>query len=154
MSYEAVYGLAWTALRYGNVYGPRQDPFGEAGVVAIFCQAMLKDAELNIFGTGEQLRDYLYVGDIVRANLLALERGDNKALNIGTGKGTSVNELFKELCRILNYQRPAVMKPPRAGEIEKTYLASSLASELLGWQAEVDLEAGLRLTAEYFAGNS
>ena len=93
--YRAQYGLDYTSLRYANVYGPRQDPHGEAGVVAIFCERLLKGQAAIINGDGEQTRDYVYVGDVVRANLGALERGGGRAINIGTGIETSVNTLFR-----------------------------------------------------------
>lgn len=86
-AYKSLYGLTYTILRYGNVYGPRQDPLGEAGVIAIFCGKMLKGEAPTIFGDGRQLRDYVYVGDVARANLLALTGGDNRTYNVGTGKG-------------------------------------------------------------------
>lgn len=152
--YSALYSLKYTALRYGNVYGPRQDPYGEAGVIAIFCQAMIDGEEVRIFGSGEQLRDYIYVGDVVQANLLALERGDNQDINIGTAMGTSVNELFMRLKAILDYKKDAVYYPPRQGELEKIYLANAKALEVLGWQSQVDIQRGLELTAEYFKERS
>jgi len=148
--YSALHGLKYTALRYGNVYGPRQDPHGEAGVIAIFCQAMLGDKEVKIFGTGEQLRDYVYVGDVVRANVLALENGDNEGVNIGTGKGTSVNELFAVLKEAIGYQKDANYQPPRQGELEKIYLTNAKAKEVLTWEPQVDIKKGLELTATYF----
>lgn len=166
--YAAVHGLPYVALRYGNVYGPRQDPLGEAGVVAIFCQAMLGGNEVKIFGDGEQLRDYVYVGDVARANLLATETdlatevalatspgsvgpgGKGVAINIGTAVGSSVNDLYRSLAATLDYDGQPVFRPPREGEIEQTYLTNDLARELLGWRPEVDLDAGLALTAKYF----
>lgn len=153
-SYSALHGLKYTALRYGNVYGPRQDPHGEAGVIAIFCQAMAGNGEIKIFGTGEQLRDYIYVGDVVQANVLALEMGDNQAINIGTSTGTSVNELFAILKGVTGYNKDAVYHPPRQGELEKTYLTNQKALEVLSWQPQVGIEDGLKLTAEYFKEQS
>lgn len=149
--YQALHGLSYTALRYGNIYGPRQDPHGEAGVIAIFCRAMLDGGEIKIFGTGEQLRDYVYVGDVVAANLLSLGGGDNKSVNIGTGAGTSVNELFAHLKEILEYEKEAIYYPPRQGELERTYLDNALAKDALGWEPQVDIRRGLELTAEFFA---
>ncbi len=148
--FSNLHGLKYTALRYGNVYGPRQDPHGEAGVIAIFCNAMHEDKEVKIFGTGEQLRDYIYVGDVVRANLLALGRADNEEVNIGTGIGTSVNELYTRLKDIIGYQKDAIYHPPRQGELEKTYLTNAKAKEVLGWEPLVDIQHGLELTAEFF----
>lgn len=148
--YQALHGLKYTALRYGNIYGPRQDPHGEAGVIAIFCQAMLSDKEVKIFGSGEQLRDYVYVGDVVHANLLALNSGDNEKLNIGTASGTSVNELFTRLKQIIGYGKDANYQPQRQGELDRTYLAYNKATEVLGWKPEVDIQRGLELTADFF----
>ncbi|HCG99261.1 MAG TPA: UDP-glucose 4-epimerase [Actinobacteria bacterium] len=148
--YHALHGLNYTALRYGNIYGPRQDPHGEAGVIAIFCESMLRDREVKIFGTGEQLRDYVYVGDVVAANVLALDKGDGARVNIGTGKGTSVNELFTILKEVLGYGKDAVNYPPRHGELEKTYLDDALVFDVLGWKAQVGIERGLEQTAAFF----
>jgi UDP-glucose 4-epimerase len=148
--YQALHGLKYTALRYGNIYGPRQDPHGEAGVIAIFCQAMLSDKEVKIFGSGEQLRDYVYVGDVVRANLLALNSGDNEKLNIGTASGTSVNELFTRLKQIIGYGKDANYQPERQGELDRTYLAYTKATEVMGWKPEIDIQHGLELTADFF----
>ncbi|MDN5347984.1 MAG: UDP-glucose 4-epimerase [Clostridia bacterium] len=162
--YARVHGLPYIALRYGNIYGPRQDPHGEAGVVAIFGQKMLKGETPTIYGDGEQLRDYVYVGDVVQANLLALQRLirgssfssadylDAAAYNIGTGRGTSVNELFRLLKGITGYNGEAVYGPERAGELKKIYLHASKASRELGWQPQVHLEEGLRRTVEHLAG--
>lgn len=152
--YGALYGLKYTNLRYGNVYGPRQDPHGEAGVIAIFCQSMLNDKEVKIFGTGEQLRDYVYVGDVVKANLLALEKGNNQSINIGTAAGTSVNELFAILKSITGYRKDAVYYSPRQGELDRTYLTNEKAFEVLGWKPKIDIKRGLELTAEYFGVKS
>jgi UDP-glucose 4-epimerase len=148
--YQALHGLTYTALRYGNIYGPRQDPHGEAGVIAIFCQAMLSNKEVKIFGTGEQLRDYVYVGDVVHANLLALNAGDNQRINIGTATGTSVNELFTRLKQIIGYGQDANYQPPRHGELDKTYLTFTKATEQMKWKPEVDMQRGLENTAEFF----
>ncbi|MHB8840877.1 MAG: NAD-dependent epimerase/dehydratase family protein [Candidatus Aquicultor sp.] len=148
--FQALHGLNYTALRYGNIYGPRQDPHGEAGVIAIFARAMLEGGEVKIFGTGEQLRDYVFVGDVVRANVLSLEKGNNQRINIGTATGTSVNELFERLKGITGYQKDAVYYPVRHGELERTYLTNERAKEELGWAPQVDIQQGLERTAEFF----
>ncbi len=137
-------------LRYGNVYGPRQNPHGEAGVNAIFIGLMLEGKTPTIFGDGEQLRDYVFIDDVVRANLAALERGDNQIFNIGTGIGLSVNRLFSELCTILAFDRPAVYAPPRAGEIRRIYLDSGKARRVLDWKSEVPISEGLKRTVAWF----
>ncbi len=142
--------LRYTALRYGNVYGPRQDPYGEAGVVAIFTERMLKSSEVRINGDGEYIRDYVYVDDVVNANILAMDKGDGEIVNIGTGKGTSVNELFRMLKEITGYSKEANYGPPRPGDLRKSILDPSKAEEVLGWKARVPLEEGLKMTVEWF----
>jgi len=149
-TYEKIHGLKYTALRYGNVYGPRQDPYGEAGVVAIFSGKMLNNEEVNIFGDGKQVRDYIYVGDVVKVNMLCLENGDNEIFNIGTGKSTSVNSIFSEMKKLIGYSRDAAYRPPRAGELIKSSLDVRKAEERLGWKAEVDLREGLKRTIDFF----
>ncbi len=148
--YRQVYGLNYTVLRYANIYGPRQDPYGEAGVVAIFAQAMLEGRDPVIFGTGEDERDYLSVDDAVEANVLALEKGDGGVYNIGTGMGTSVNKIFDALSRILDYKRDARHRPPRPGDVSKIHLNISKGQRELGWIPRTSLEDGLRRTADYF----
>jgi len=159
--FARVHGLPYIALRYGNVYGPRQDPYGEAGVVAIFGQKMLKGEVPTIYGDGKQLRDYVYVGDVVRANLLAMGRLlegldlsavssiDTLAYNIGMGRGTSVNELFRLLMEATGYKGEAIHGPERAGELRKIYLDARKAARELAWQPQVGLEEGLKRTVEY-----
>ena len=148
--YRQVYGLNYTVLRYANIYGPRQDSHGEAGVVAIFAQAMLEDRDPLIFGTGEQERDYLFVDDVTEANVLALGKGDVGVYNIGTGIGTSVNRIFDILSRILDYKRDAAHGDSRSGDVFKIHLDISKAQRELGWTPTISLEDGLRKTAEYF----
>ena len=143
-------GLRYTSLRYGNVYGPRQDPYGEAGVVAIFTERMLKDEEVVINGDGEYVRDYVYVSDVVEANILAMEKGDGEVINIGTSRGTTVNELFGMLKEITGYSKDPVYGPPRPGDLRKSVLDISRAREVLGWEPKVKLEDGLRMTVEWF----
>jgi len=163
--YAQVRGLSYITLRYGNVYGPRQDPHGEAGVVAIFGLKMLKGEAPTIFGDGEQLRDYVYVGDVARANLLALkylEKGiirsapggcaiNDYAYNIGTGKGTSVNELFSILKESAKFVGEAEYGPERTGELKRIYLDAAKAKDVLGWAPETRLHEGLLKTVEYLA---
>lgn len=143
-------GVKYTVLRYANVYGPRQDPYGEAGVVAIFSERMLRDQEVVIFGDGECVRDYVYVGDVARANLLAIEKCENTVINIGTGIGTSVNELFDTMKPIADYSREAVHKEPRPGDLKKSILNIYKARSLLEWEPSIQLEKGLEETIEYF----
>src|ERR1700693_3319166 len=120
-------GLSYTALRYGNVYGPRQDPNGEAGVIAIFARRFLNHESIRIDWDGEQQKDYVYVGDVARANFIALEHGDNDIFCIGTGKGTSVNEIYQALEKITGYTPEIVHAPRRAGDIHLAYFNSSKA---------------------------
>ena len=151
--YGEEFGLRYTILRYANVYGPRQDPYGEAGVIAIFTSQMLKGEEVTINGTGEQQRDFVYVDDVAKANLRSLEAGDGGALNIGCGVGTSVNEIFEQLKNATSYQRDPHLGPPKKGEVFKIYLDVSKAKRELGWIPQVSLSDGLTRTVEYMKAN-
>lgn len=142
-------------LRYANVYGPRQDPHGEAGVVAIFANAMLRGEAPTIFGDGEQTRDFVYVGDVVRANVLALDADLPGPVNIGTGRATSVNDIYAGLAKAIGFDRPARHAPERPGEVRDIHLDCTVARSALGWRPQVTLEEGLSRTVEYFrAGGS
>lgn len=143
-------GLEYAILRYSNVYGPRQDPLGEAGVVAIFSREMLKSESVVIYGDGECVRDYVYVTDVARANVLAMDKLSNEVINIGTGRGTSVNELFQIMKGISGYEREAIHETARPGDLKKSVLDCSKANALLDWRAEMPLERGLEITIEYF----
>ncbi|MFQ5933589.1 MAG: NAD-dependent epimerase/dehydratase family protein [Dehalococcoidia bacterium] len=147
--FRQLWGLKYTTLRYGNVYGPRQDPEGEAGVVAIFVGQMLRGEQVTINGTGEQQRDFVYVGDAVNANLLCLEAGDGEAYNIGSGVGTSVNIIFDHLKRLTGYQREPYFGRPLEGEVFRTYLDVAKAERGLGWKPQVALGEGLALTVDH-----
>lgn len=149
-AYSALYGLKYTILRYANVYGPRQDVNGEAGVVAIFIGRMTANKEVFIFGNGKQLRDYVYVKDVVSANIKSLTKGNNEIINIGTQKTFSVNQLVKELSVITNYKNKPVFKPKRNGELFKSFLNISKAKKVLNWAPEVSIKEGLKNTVEYF----
>jgi len=131
------------------VYGPRQNPHGEAGVNAIFIGLMLHGQRPRIFGTGEQVRDYVYVGDIVAANLLALDRAPGQMLNIGTGVGVSVLDIVRALNVALGTQLEPVYEPARPGEIQRIYLDASRARSVLGWAAEVAFADGLSRTVAW-----
>ena len=143
-------GLAYTALRYGNVFGPRQDPNGEAGVIAIFAKRFLNHDSVRIDWDGEQQKDYVYVEDVARANLLALEKGDNEIFCIATGRGASVNELYHLLEKITGYTPEIVRAPKRPGDIYLAYFDCSQAARLLGWQPRETLEAGIQKTVDFF----
>jgi len=148
--YGVNYGLHYTVLRYPNVYGPRQDPYGEAGVVAIFTDQMLEGGQPVINGSGEQERDFVYVGDVAAANIQAMKKGDGQIYNLGWGVGTSINEIFAKLRKITAYERQAVHGPPKLGEVFKVYLEASKAQHELGWVPRVGLDEGMRKTVEYF----
>ncbi len=147
--YRILYGFRYTVLRYPNVFGPRQNPHGEAGVIAIFAGLLLDGKTPTIYGDGEQLRDYVYVSDCARANVLALESGDGEILNIGSGVGTSVNTLFKELASLAEFKYEAIYAPPRTGEIRAVYLDATRATNILKWQIEVSLSDGMRKTWDW-----
>ncbi|MBQ4178490.1 MAG: SDR family NAD(P)-dependent oxidoreductase [Elusimicrobia bacterium] len=149
-AYSALFGLKYTVLRYANVYGPRQDANGEAGVVAIFIGKMTANKEVFIFGDGKQLRDYVYVKDVVSANIKSLTKGNNEVINIGTNKTTSVTKLAAELSKIIGYEKKPVFKPKRKGELFKSFLNISKAKKVLGWEPKVSIVEGLKNTVEYF----
>ncbi len=148
--YKMLYGLEYAVLRYPNVYGPRQDPNGEAGVVAIFTGQMLAGKQATIYGSGEQERDFVYVSDCVRANLLAMQERAQGIYNIGSGQGTTINRIYARLSEIIGYERPPVYGPPKAGETFRIFLDASKARRELGWEPQVALEDGLRRTVDYF----
>ncbi|MGA3288497.1 MAG: NAD-dependent epimerase/dehydratase family protein [Bacteroidota bacterium] len=148
--YKAVYGIDHVILRYANVYGPRQNPHGEAGVVAIFCNKMLKGEKPLINGDGKQTRDYTYVDDVVKANLLALKHNGSAIYNVGTSIESDVKKLFYELRNHLNPSCPEQHAPAKAGEQQRSVISFKKIEQELGWHPTVQLDEGLRLTAEYF----
>ena len=147
--YRILEGLPYTVLRYPNVFGPRQNPHGEAGVIAIFSGLMLDGQTPIIYGDGEQLRDYTYVADIVNANMKALDRGEGEIVNIGSGVGTSVNTIYENLADILKFPHPAKYAPERMGEIRKIFLDARKAIEVLGWVPQISFRDGLVRTVEW-----
>ncbi len=146
-AYNRLYGTRHVSLRYGNVYGPRQDPHGEAGVVAIFLGALAEGRAPRIFGDGLQTRDYVYAGDVARATLAAAGQ-DGGVFNVGTGSKTSVVELFEACRRVAGSALEAEQAPARLGELQRSVLDISRSERELGWRPEVPLEEGLRLTWE------
>ena len=146
--YKTIHGLSCAVLRYSNVYGPRQNPDGEAGVVAIFCNRILSNSPCEIFGDGKQTRDYVYVEDVARANILSLN-AKNVILNIGTEIETSVNDIVSKLKRVTNRDVQVVYGPRRSGEVDRIALEIKLAEEVLGWSPRVSLEDGLSKTWEW-----
>jgi len=156
--YARQHGLEAVALRFANVYGPRQDPHGEAGVVAIFCNRILDGRAMTTFGTGEQTRDYVFVKDVARAMYLAGTSAlppvgplDARAFNIGTGTETSVNALAAELKRAAGSDTPVERAPARAGELQRSALVVDKARTVLGWTPQVELHEGLGETFRFFA---
>ena len=147
-AYNRLYGTKHVALRYGNVYGPRQDPHGEAGVVAIFLGALKRGDEARIFGDGVQVRDYVYVGDVARATLSALG-ADGGVFNVGTGTPTSVVDLYALCARVAGSDAAAVHAPARLGELQRSYLDPGLVARELGFAPMVELEDGLRATWDW-----
>ncbi len=151
--YNLQYGLRYTSLALSNVYGPRQDPYGEAGVVAIFIGQILRGETPTINGDGEQVRDFLYVNDAVEAFIIALEKANKGIYNIGTGVGVSVNRLYEMISELLSFKKEAKHGPPKSGEMRRIFLETAKARDELDWQATVSLEEGLRKTIEYFQKN-
>jgi UDP-glucose 4-epimerase len=148
--YRRLYGLQTTALRLGNVYGPRQDPHGEAGVVAIFSSALLDGRRPRVFGDGEQTRDYVYVADVAAAFLAAAEAGGPGAYNVGTATETSVLELGRRIAAAVGVEFEPEVAPARLGEVQRIAIDSSRAAAELGWRAERELPTGLAETVESF----
>ncbi len=159
--YEHQYGLKYTVLRYANIYGPRQIPQAEAGVVAIFMDNLINSKPCTIFHYPDEpkgmIRDYCFVGDIVQANLLALDKGDGEIINIGTGKGTRTRELFdvvfNQMSKVLPNLDPSLkepkLAPARAGDIKTSCLKVDKAKDILGWQAQHSLEQGIEKTVNW-----
>ena len=150
-SFNRLYGTRHIALRYGNVYGPRQDPHGEAGVVAIFLGALARGEQAKIFGDGVQTRDYVYVGDVARATTSTLGQ-DSGVFNVGTGRETSVVELYELCAKVAGSDTPAEHAPARLGELQRSFLDPERAAHELGFSAMVELEDGLRATWDWIRG--
>lgn len=149
-AYKELYGLKYTIFRYSNVYGPRQDPSGEGGVISIFIDQMMAGKTPVIYGDGEQTRDFIHVYDIVEANVKALESGDEQLINISTNTKSSVNDLYQILNKILNTEIKPLYKEARKGDIKHSYLDNTLAKKIINWQPEYDLESGLKQTVGYY----
>lgn len=151
--YESVYGILYTALRYANVYGPRQDPHGEAGVVAIFSQRLLRQEPAVINGDGEQTRDFIYVDDVVQANVRAVTTDLRGIYNVGSGIETSVNTLYAHLATYTGMTLAPQHAPAKAGEQRRSVLDSRKLQDITDWTPKVSLEEGLRHTVAYFTGH-
>ena len=148
--YRNEYGIGFTALRYANVYGPRQDPHGEAGVVAIFCGRLLSGEPCTIYGDGHSTRDYVYVGDVAAANVAALEGPAEGSFNVGTGIETNVYQLYTELARLAEVSREPVYAGARPGEQRRSVISPARIGLTLGWRPKMSLRDGLAATFEYF----
>ncbi len=148
--YRQVFGLRYCILRYANVYGPRQYSFGDKGVVAIFCQRMLEGKQPVINGDGEQTRDLVYVDDVARANVLALDLKESHCFNIGTGKETSINKIFSLLKNLTGVNTKKVHGPEKKGDLRRSCISYQLAMEHLGWRPDICIEDGLALTVGYY----
>lgn len=148
--YGRTYGLQWTSLRYANVYGPRQDPFGEAGVVAIFTLKLLQNEQPVINGTGKQTRDYVAIDDVVEANMTVLNSGLTETFNVGTGRETSVNQLFRMLAESMGSPIKERYGPERRGEQLRSCLDATKLARASEWEARTSLPDGLKRTVDYF----
>jgi len=148
--YERLCGLQHSVVRLGNVYGPRQDPHGEAGVVAIFTQAMLGGKPLKIFGEGNDLRDYVYVGDVVNALMKLAENLRPGPFNIATGIGSSPNQIFELVAKLCGHDQAPVYGPPRPGDVDRIFLDPSKAKSELGWSPQMSFSDGLKITVDWF----
>ena len=148
--YSKTFGIKYTAFRYANVYGPRQNPHGEAGVIAIFLEKLFHGERAIINGDGRQTRDYVYIDDVVNANIAALENGDNDVFNIGTGVETDVNEIYHMLNKYTGANIPEQHGPAKPGEQQRSVLHVGKAESILGWKPETNFESGIAKTVEYF----
>lgn len=149
-TYKAAYGLDYSIVRLGNVYGPRQEPHGEAGVIAIFARAMIANCPVKIFGDGKDERDYVYVSDIVEGFLKASEKGGSTVYNLGSGIGTNTNDLAARLIVLTETSVRPKHGPPRPSDIHMVRLNPEKAREQLGWEVTVDLDEGMKSTVDFF----
>jgi UDP-glucose 4-epimerase len=148
--YKEVYGIDFVALRYANVYGPRQNPFGEAGVVAIFTERLLEGKKAVINGDGKQTRDFVFVEDVVKSNVLALKYSQSDIFNIGTGIETDINRIFRTLKGKIGSKQKELHGPAKPGEQQRSVLECSKAKRLLKWKPKYDLEEGIAKTVKYY----
>jgi UDP-glucose 4-epimerase len=149
--YRANFGIDYTVLRYPNVFGPRQNPHGEAGVVAIFAAQMLTGSKQPLInGDGDQQRDFVHGADVARASVLSLEKGGGEIFNIGRGQGTSVNTIFALLAELTGYGKPAQHGPAKKGEVSRIFLNADKARRMLGWEPRISLRDALSSTVEFF----
>ncbi|WP_261304758.1 NAD-dependent epimerase/dehydratase family protein [Paenibacillus andongensis] len=152
--FQQLYGLPYTILRYGNVYGPRQTPKGEGGVVAVFMERIQQGAPLTIHGDGEQTRDFVYVKDVVRANVAAMKRGEQEIIHVSTANRTSINDLARLLTQFHGTDLPIIHSLAREGDIKHSNLNNQKGLECLGWQAKYEIRAGLEETYHSYMNES
>ncbi|MEI7904326.1 MAG: NAD-dependent epimerase/dehydratase family protein [Candidatus Firestonebacteria bacterium] len=148
------YKLPYISLRYSNVYGPRQDPHGEAGVVAIFCKKLMAGETCTINGDGKYVRDYVYCKDVARANLMALQAKNTGGFNVCTNISTDTNQLYGKIVKAMGIKKEAVHGPARAGDLRKSVLSYGKIKKEIGWKPAVDLEQGIKETVKYFQDKS
>lgn len=148
--YNLEHGIQYISLRYANVYGPRQNSEGEAGVVAIFCERMLRGQKAVVYGDGLQTRDFVYVDDVVRANLLAAKHDKSDIFNVGTGLETDINSIFDMIKSATGSTQERINEEAKPGEQRRSCIDHAKISDHLGWKPEVDLKSGIQKTAEYF----
>jgi UDP-glucose 4-epimerase len=153
-AYAATYGSSSVVLRYANVYGPRQNTAGEAGVVAAFCEALRNNEPVVIYGDGSQTRDFVFVVDVARANVVAVESSVSGTFNVSTGSETAVTTLFQLLSSAFGSREAPLSGPARIGDIKRSALDPRRAAQALGWRAEFDLQSGLAMTADWFRSQS
>ena len=151
--YREIHGLEYTVLALANVYGPRQDPHGEAGVVAIFAGKLLDGERPTIYGDGEQTRDFVFVDDVADAFVRSTDKGGGLLVNIGTGEETSVQQLFDLIARAVEYPEPARYAPPRTGELRRSALDPGRAAIHLGWKPYTSIQEGVALSVDWFRAN-
>ncbi len=149
-TYSDIHGFKYTVLRYANVYGPRQDPKGEGGVVSIFTNKFIAGESPTIFGDGKQTRDFVYVKDIAGANLAAIDKGDNEIINVSTNIPTTVNDISDSMKRAGNFDIEVLYGPARVGDIDHSYLDNTKGIELLGFKFKYSLDEGLKETVDYY----
>lgn len=147
--YHRLHGINYTSLRYANVYGPRQNPFGEAGVISIFSKLLLNNSQVTINGDGENIRDFVYIDDVVDANILAMKKSANCSLNVGTGKGITINNLYKNLRKIIGSDLRPFYGPEKEGEVKKSTLNIKKIKNLYGWKPKTKFNKGLIKTIEH-----
>jgi Nucleoside-diphosphate-sugar epimerases len=148
--YNTLYGIKYTVLRYANVYGPRQDSTGEGGVVAIFCEKLIEGIQPYIYGDGGQTRDFVYVKDVARANIMAVNSGENEIFNVCTKTAVSVNDLLSAMNSVRGTDIKAVYKPEREGDIRHSFMTYDKINSAIGWSPEYSLMEGLKETFEYY----